>query len=84
LATGVTAEAALRALRHRNPRRLILAIPVCPRAAVESLASFADEVVCAVVAHRLFAVSQWYENFEQVSDDEVTELLNRVETVPGQ
>ena len=80
VATGATAEAALRALRQRNPRSLILAIPVCPAIAVERMATLADEVVCAVVAERLVAVSAWYEDFGQVSDDEVTDLLHRART----
>ena len=77
LATGATAEAALRALRQRNPRVLILAIPVSPASAAERMAALADVVVCAVIADALVAVSAWYEDFGQVSDDEVTALLDR-------
>jgi putative phosphoribosyl transferase len=84
LATGVTAEAALRALRQRNPRRLILAIPICPASAAERMAALADEVICALVAETLVAVSAWYEDFGQVTDDEVTDLLSRAGTAPDQ
>ena len=77
LATGITAEAALRALRARGPRRLILAAPVCAEAAAERLGQIADHVVCAERPAHFFAVGQWYEDFSQTSDDEVIDLLGR-------
>lgn len=75
LATGVTAEAALRALRAQQPGRLILAVPVCAREAADRLAAVADDVVCADVPARFYAVGQWYERFDQTTDDEVLDLL---------
>ena len=76
LATGVTAEAALRALRNRQPRRLILAVPVCPPSAVERMAAFADDVVCVMTPATFFAVGEWYDDFAQTTDAEVTALLS--------
>lgn len=77
LATGVTAEAALHAVRDHHPKRLVLAVPVCAAETAERLGSLADEIVCAETPEPFFAVGQWYENFDQVSDDEVVELLAR-------
>jgi putative phosphoribosyl transferase len=77
LATGVTAEAALRALRGWRPSRLVLAIPVCARSTAARLAKVADEVVCLETPVRFLAVGQWYDDFSQTTDEEVLELLAR-------
>ncbi|MEU3269419.1 phosphoribosyltransferase family protein [Saccharomonospora sp. NPDC006951] len=77
LATGVTATAALRALRARKPRRLVLATPVCAAQAAEGLRDEADELVCVSRPHDFRAVGQWYADFGQTSDDEVVSLLGR-------
>lgn len=77
LATGVTAEAALNAIRQHNPHRLVLAVPVAARESITRLAQYADDIVCAVVPEHFFAVGEWYDDFDQITDDEVKELLNR-------
>jgi putative phosphoribosyl transferase len=77
LATGVTAEAALHALREQQPRRLTLGVPVGSPETVERLAHIADEVVCVATPDPLFAVGEWYDDFRQTSDDEVRDLLAR-------
>jgi putative phosphoribosyl transferase len=77
LATGVTAEAALRALRRRHPRRLVLAVPVCARESAERLASIATQIVCLVRPADFHAVGAWYEDFAPTSDGEVVALLQR-------
>jgi putative phosphoribosyl transferase len=71
VATGVTDTAALRAVRHQSPRRVVLAVPVCSPDALERLRIEADEVVCLRVPRLLHGVSQWYRDFSQVSDEEV-------------
>jgi putative phosphoribosyl transferase len=75
LATGVTAEAALRALRTRGPGRLVLAAPVGAPEAAEHLGRVADLVVCPHLPPAFRAVGMWYERFDQTSDEEVLELL---------
>jgi putative phosphoribosyl transferase len=75
LATGVTAEAGLRALRRHGPARLVLAAPVCARDTAERLAAVADDVVCAETPADLWAVGAWYDDFSQTTDAEVLELL---------
>ena len=77
LATGVTARAAVEALRQRNPGRLVLAVPVCAAQSVELLRSEVDELVCLEVPSNLMAISLWYQDFYQVEDEEVVELLER-------
>jgi putative phosphoribosyl transferase len=77
LATGVTARAAVEALRRRDPRRLILAAPVCAQPSAELLRPEVDELVCLKAPSDLMAISLWYEDFYQVPDEEVIELLER-------
>lgn len=82
LATGVTAEAALYALRERHPARLILAVPPCARDSAQRLAGLADQVVCVLMPTEFHAVAEWYEQFPQVTDEEVTDCLLHSETAP--
>jgi predicted phosphoribosyltransferase len=77
LATGVTARAALRNLRAKHPGRLILAVPVGSPQAVEALRQDADDIVCLYQPSTFRAVGEWYEDFAQVSDDEVIATLAR-------
>ena len=75
LATGGTARAALRAVRAREPRRLVLAVPVGAPESVTSLREEADEVICLLEPELMWAVGLWYEHFEPTSDSEIAELL---------
>jgi putative phosphoribosyl transferase len=75
VATGVTDTAALRAIRHRRPRRLVLAVPVCVPDSAERLREEADEVVCLLEPPLLYGVGQWYRDFSQVTDQEVVAAL---------
>jgi putative phosphoribosyl transferase len=75
LATGATASAALRALRQRNPKRIIFAAPVCSSEGVAMLKREADDMVCDRQPSDFYAVSQAYGSFVQVSDEEVRQSL---------
>ncbi|MFF9201897.1 phosphoribosyltransferase [Streptomyces sp. NPDC014986] len=77
LATGSTARAALRALRSRAPGRLVLAAPVCSPEGAALMRSEADEVVCLHEPAAFMAVGQWYEEFDQLTDEDVLEALRR-------
>lgn len=77
LATGVTAEAAVLAVRAAGPRRVVLAVPVAAPESVRRLAAVADEVVAVQVPPSFSAVGQWYDVFDQTTDDEVVALLTR-------
>ena len=77
LATGVTARAAVEALRRRSPERLVLAVPVCAAQTAETLRSEVDELICLEAPADLMAIGLWYEDFYQVPDEEVVELLER-------
>jgi putative phosphoribosyl transferase len=75
IATGGTVRAAIRALRARRPKRLVLAVPIAAADTVAELRPEVDDLVCLLVAEELFAIGAWYHDFSQVDDDEVTRLL---------
>jgi len=76
LATGSTMRAAVRALRRVGPGRIVVAAPVAARDTVRSLAREADDVVCCKIPEEFYAVSAWYQEFEQTTDQEVRSLLD--------
>ena len=75
LATGATMIAALHAVRSKNPRRLVCAVPVAPVESLRQVRPHADEVVCLQTPRDFYAVGQFYEDFQQVEDDEVIAAL---------
>ncbi|OSP35536.1 phosphoribosyltransferase [Streptomyces sp. 13-12-16] len=77
LATGSTARAALRALRAQDPGRLVLAVPVGSTEGVALMRSEADEVVCLHQPAAFMAVGQWYEEFGQLTDEDVLDALHQ-------
>lgn len=82
IATGGTATAGARVLRGRGASRVVLAVPVAPPQAAERLRDEVDEFICLEAPEDFFAVGQFYEQFEQVGDAEVQELLGATETEP--
>ena len=82
IATGATMRAALRATRMRNPKRLVLAVPVGPTDSVAAMREEADDVVC-LEDHTFFvAIGLFYRDFRQISDEEVIEMLKRFPPKP--
>ena len=75
LATGATMIAALHAVRAKQPARLICAVPVAAPESLEKVRPYADEVVCLATPREFHAVSQFYDAFPQVEDEEVIRLL---------
>jgi predicted phosphoribosyltransferase len=83
LATGATMEAAVRSLRSLGAQRVVVAVPVAAVEARERIAAVADEVVCLETPEFFSAVGQWYRDFGQTSDAEVTGLLERARRRPA-
>ena len=75
IATGATVHAALQALRRRRPASVVLAVPVAAPEAVAALSTEVDELVCLAQPARFRAVGEHYADFDQVSDDEVVQLM---------
>lgn len=79
VATGATARACIRLVREQNPDRVVLAVPVGSPESVEKLRTEADEVVVLEAPTRFSAVGQFYEMFDQVTDEEATDYLRTEE-----
>jgi predicted phosphoribosyltransferase len=77
LATGSTMLAAVRALRAREPAQIVVAVPIAPPETREELMGEADEVVCAHTPEPFLAIGVWYDQFPQMSDEEIRDLLRR-------
>lgn len=77
IATGATTRAALRATRMRHPAALVLAVPVAPTESLAALRTEADEIVCLEDHEHFGAIGFYYEDFRQISDEQVTEMLSR-------
>lgn len=77
LATGATMRAAVKALRQRSVKQIVVAVPVGPAETCHEISEEADEIVCAITPEFFHAVGQYYEDFSQTSDEEVRELLAR-------
>jgi putative phosphoribosyl transferase len=75
LATGATMRAAVRALRDRSARSIIVAVPTAPRETCDVLRREVDEVLCVCTPEPFMAVGLWYRDFSPVGDDRVRELL---------
>lgn len=77
LATGVSAKAAIVSVKKLNPKKIIFAAPVCSYDTGRELSFLVDDLVCLTVPLNVYAIGFWYENFEQISDEEVLDLLKQ-------
>ncbi|HWV15769.1 MAG TPA: phosphoribosyltransferase family protein [Cellvibrio sp.] len=75
LATGYSMRVAIEAIRNLDTHKIIVAIPVAAADSLEAIASLVDETVCLATPTPFNNVSQWYEDFQQVSDEEVHHLI---------
>lgn len=82
IATGATTRAALRTTRMRGPARLVLAVPVAPAESLQELRDEADQIHCLETPEFFGAIGSYYEDFRQVSDEEVIALLARYPARP--
>ncbi|MBO8127102.1 MAG: phosphoribosyltransferase [Firmicutes bacterium] len=81
IATGLTVLAAIKSIQNQNAAKTVIAVPVGPPDSIEKLRTFADEVVCLATPEPFYAVSEHYENFQQVEDDEVFALLTELKGI---
>jgi predicted phosphoribosyltransferase len=77
IATGATTRAALRAARMRNPKKLVLAVPVAPTESLSEMRREADEVVCLEDYPLFGAIGYYYSDFRQIPDEDVIRILDR-------
>jgi putative phosphoribosyl transferase len=79
IATGASMVVAINALRQMNPAAIVVAVPVAPASTYAWLRTLVDRLECLYASHDFYAVGQFYENFSQVEDKDVIELLRRAE-----
>lgn len=77
IATGLTMQAAITALRQHRPEKIVIATTVASLSAVKQLATEVDDIICLIKPKELRAVSLWYEDFTQTTDQEVCDLLSQ-------
>lgn len=77
VATGATMQAALWAVRHEKPQKLIAALPVGPEETLTKLSEHADETICLRAPPFFSAISQFYFQFTQVEDEQLLEILEQ-------
>jgi putative phosphoribosyl transferase len=77
LATGSTMRAAVHAVRQHRPSKVVVAVPTGAAETCDAFRQEADEVVCVIAPEAFGAVGAWYEEFPQISDEEVRDLLEK-------
>jgi predicted phosphoribosyltransferase len=77
IATGATTLAALKAVRNRKPKELVLAVPVAPPDTIERLRGEVDALICLETPESFGAIGLFYQDFRQVSDEQVVQVLKR-------
>lgn len=88
IATGATMQASLWAAHQEEPKKLIAALPVGAKESLQNLKNYADEVIVLRVPAFLGAISQFYLNFGQTTDEEVVKILKEpsqvnINQIPG-
>lgn len=78
LATGATMQAAISSARHEQAASIVVAVPVAPSSALYEMGKLADQVICLETPRDFFGVGQFYYDFSQLTDEDVTDILDRV------
>lgn len=76
IATGFTLQTSLEHIKSKKPAKIIVAVPVAPSDSILKIKKIANEVVCLEIPDDFFAIGQFYDHFDQVSDEEVIKLLS--------
>lgn len=80
LATGYTMKAAIYSIRRQKPATIIVAVPVGPPVTVKELMKDVEKIICLIALEPFFAIGQFYDDFSQVSDEEVIQLIKLSKT----
>lgn len=79
LATGATMATAIKGIKKHHPKKIIVAVPVASREALDLIQQEVDEVICLLIPDFFYSVSVWYSDFRQTTDGEVITLLDKAE-----
>lgn len=78
LASGYTMIAAVKSIRKEKPEKIVVAIPVSPRSSLKRVEKLADELVCLIVSDAyMFAVADYYENWYDLTDEDVKKFMSK-------
>jgi predicted phosphoribosyltransferase len=77
LATGATMLAAVKALRSKTPSKIVIAVPVASLDTCRTFEREVDDIICGATPEPFYGVGAWYEDFRQVSDEEVCDMLEK-------
>jgi putative phosphoribosyl transferase len=80
IATGSTIKAAIAALKKQKAAKIVVGVPVAPSSTIEELKKEVDDLVCVSAPDFFIAISVWYDEFPQTTDEQVRELLKKAET----
>ena len=78
IATGNTLMGTVNLLKKSNPKKIVIAVPVASKIAFYKLSKEVDEIVALLIPEIFHGVGEFYEDFEQVTDEEVNELLDKI------
>lgn len=78
LATGVTAQAAIKFIKKHNPKKIVFASPVCSYESLEEIKKKTDETVSLLSPYDLFSIGYYYNDFNQVEDEQVLDMLDDI------
>lgn len=83
LATGSTMRAAAFAVRAQDPERIVVAVPVAAEQTCDEFRGEVDEIICALTPDPFQAVGVWYDDFREITDDDVRELIDGASAAPA-
>ena len=81
IATGNTLLAAIKMIRGKSPKKIIVAVPVAPTDSAQKISDNVDELICPLITDDFRGVGSFYLNFSQVSDEEVVQFMNKIYSV---
>lgn len=78
IATGNTLLAAIKMIRDKSPKKIVVAVPVAPTDSAKKISDNVDEFICPLITDDFRGVGGFYMNFSQVSDEEVIQYMNKM------
>jgi putative phosphoribosyl transferase len=84
IATGNTLLAAIEMIRGKSPKRIVVAVPVAPTDSAQKISDNVDEFICPIITNNFRGVGSFYMNFSQVSDEEVIQFMNKINSLENQ
>ena len=81
IATGNTLLAAIKMIRSKSPKKIVVAVPVSPTDSAQKISDKVDEFICPIITNDFIGVGGYYMNFSQVSDEEVIQLMNKINNI---